>query len=69
MSADNGYILRKRAADNQFVLQMYFASNDSYPSINDDRAMTFDNVEDALSLSTKKSTGNTTHRSTVSQFK
>ena len=48
MSADNGYILRKRAADNQFVLQMYFASNDSYPSINDDRAMTFDNVEEAL---------------------
>lgn len=48
MSADNGYIIRKND-DDKYVLQMYFASNDDYPPIEnakeDDK---FDSLTDAV---------------------
>lgn len=48
MSADNGYLLRKNAAGD-FVLQMYFASADEYPSIDRANVLTFETLEDAIS--------------------
>ena len=48
MSADNGYILRKRD-DGKLVLQMYFASADEYPPIDSPKAKVFDTIEEALS--------------------
>ena len=47
MSADNGYILRKRD-DGKLVLQMYFASADEYPPIDSPKAKTFKTVLEAL---------------------
>jgi hypothetical protein len=48
MSADNGYILRKRAKDEKFVLQMYFASNDGFPNIDSEHSLVFDSLEEAV---------------------
>lgn len=47
MSMDNGYVIRKNS-DNKFVLQMYFASCEEYPDIEDERALKFDTLEDAV---------------------
>lgn len=47
MSADNGYILR-RDANGQYVLQMYFASAEDYPDVNDARAFRFNTLEEAV---------------------
>jgi hypothetical protein len=47
MSADNGFVLRKNVAG-QFVVQMYFASADEYPPINDPKANVFNTLEEAL---------------------
>jgi len=47
MSADNGYVIRKNK-DNRFVLQMYFASFDDYPDVEDPSAPVFDTLEEAV---------------------
>lgn len=47
MSADNGYILRKNSAG-EYVLQMYFASNDEYPEIDRPNAEKFGSFVEAL---------------------
>jgi hypothetical protein len=48
MSADNGYIIRK-TKDGKYALQMYFASADSYPPVEDARPEEiFDSVEAAV---------------------
>lgn len=48
MSADNGFILR-RNKDNQFVLQMYWASSDEgYPPIDADSATIRPTLESAI---------------------
>ena len=47
MSADNGWLLRRNTSG-KFVLQMYFASSDFYPKIDDPKAKLFDNVNKAL---------------------
>lgn len=48
VSADNGYILRKRK-DGLLVLQMYSASADAFPPIdNSPTALTFANLESAM---------------------
>lgn len=47
MSADNGYILRKNK-DEKYVLQMYFASADSYPPIDAANATIFNTLEEAI---------------------
>lgn len=47
MSADNGFLLRKNK-DGKYVLQMYFASDDTPPSIDSPRAEVFDTVEEAV---------------------
>lgn len=46
MSADNGHIIRINNKG-EYVLQMYFASNDSYPDVNDPRARTFPTLDAA----------------------
>lgn len=46
MSADNGHIIRINDKG-EYVLQMYFASNDSYPDVNDPRARTFPTLDAA----------------------
>ena len=51
MSADNGYIIRKKLEHGlpKFVLQMYFASDDTYPDINKvAEAFVFDALIDAV---------------------
>lgn len=48
MSADNGFVLRKNVVG-QFVVQMYFASSDEYPPINDPKAHVFNTLEEAMS--------------------
>jgi hypothetical protein len=47
MSADNGYILR-RNAEGMYVLQMYWASADTLPSVQDERNLVFARFEDAI---------------------
>ena len=47
MSADNGWILRRNARG-KFVLQMYFASIDEYPPIDDPKAKIFDTLDEAI---------------------
>lgn len=47
MSADNGYLLRKNTAG-KLVIQMYFASADEYPSIDEPDALVFDDLDGAL---------------------
>lgn len=47
MSADNGYLIRENS-QGKFVFQMYFQSDDEYPSIDDDRALTFDTLQEAV---------------------
>lgn len=49
MSADNGYILRRNQFG-KFALQMYFASNESYPPIAWDstKDLIFDSVDSAI---------------------
>lgn len=47
MSADNGYLLRKNK-DGKYVLQMYIASDEAPPAIDDPRAEIFDDVEAAV---------------------
>ena len=47
MSADNGWVLRRNARG-KFVLQMYFASEDTYPEIDDHKAQVFDTLEEAV---------------------
>lgn len=51
MSADNGYIIRKRRENGQpkFVLQMYFASDEDLPPINKAKGSNvFDTLHDAV---------------------
>lgn len=47
MSADNGYLLRRNMAG-EFVIQMYFASADQYPSIDAPDIQVFKTIEDAI---------------------
>ena len=47
MSADNGWILRRNKED-EFVLQHYFASADSFPDINSEHALKFDTLDEAI---------------------
>lgn len=47
MSADNGYMLRRNSAG-KLVLQIYFASADEDPPIDEKNAQVFDTVEEAL---------------------
>lgn len=47
MSADNGWLLRKNIYG-KFVLQPYCASADVYPPIDDPKAKTFSDLNDAL---------------------
>jgi hypothetical protein len=46
MSADNGYLLRRNTAG-EYVLQMYFASADQYPSIDALDRLVFHTLEEA----------------------
>lgn len=50
MSADNGYIIRKKFEKGKpvFVLQTYFASDEAYPSIDNDAGLKFDSLLDAI---------------------
>lgn len=49
MSADNGYILRKDTYKGKYILQMYFASDDSFPDIKDAKPEEeFDSIEAAI---------------------
>jgi len=47
MSADNGYIIRKND-HGKYVLQMYFASNDEYPAIENREGYGYDTLEEAV---------------------
>lgn len=47
MSADNGYIIRKNS-DGNFVLQMYFASDDELPPIDAENVDLFDTLGAAI---------------------
>lgn len=47
MSADNGYIIRKNSRG-KYVLQMYFASNNDYPSVDDPKNPGVDTLEEAV---------------------
>jgi hypothetical protein len=47
MSSDNGYVLRQDS-QGKYVLQMYYASADSFPEVNGNRAMRFDTLEEAI---------------------
>jgi hypothetical protein len=47
MSADNGFIIRRRNK-RQFVLQQYSASAEDYPNINNPRSWVFDSLIDAV---------------------
>lgn len=47
MSADNGYILRQNTAG-EYVVQMYFASADEYPSVDEPNIPTFKTIEKAI---------------------
>jgi hypothetical protein len=62
MSADNGYIIRKRwnskTVKPEFVLQMYFASDDELPPINIAHAdNVFDTLHDAVIAFSKLDSG------------
>jgi hypothetical protein len=46
MSADNGYLLRRNTAG-EYVLQMYFASADRYPSIDAPDIHKFKTIKEA----------------------
>lgn len=50
MSADNGYIIRKKFEDGQpvFVLQVYFANDEAYPSIDHEAGLKFSSLLDAI---------------------
>lgn len=50
MSADNGYIIRKKFENGKpvFVLQVYFASQEEYPSIDSDAGLKFSSLLDAI---------------------
>lgn len=47
MSADNGYIIRVNDAG-EYVLQMYFASNDEFPDINAGNAITGKTLDEVV---------------------
>jgi hypothetical protein len=47
VSADNGWLLRKNSAG-KYVLQMYFASDDNDPDVDDPNAWQFDDMIEAL---------------------
>lgn len=48
MSADNGYIIRENSAG-QFVLQMYFASQEDYPPIEEaSESERYETLDDAI---------------------
>lgn len=48
MSADNGWLLRKNEAG-KYVMQMYFASADSYPPIEANDVHVFETMAAAIS--------------------
>ena len=50
MSADNGYIIRKKYVRGtpRFILQTFFASEEGYPDINAPGAQGFDSLHDAV---------------------
>lgn len=47
MSADNGFVIRKNDKG-EYALDMYFASADSWPDVNDPSAKTFATLEAAV---------------------
>lgn len=47
MSADNGWVIR-RNSKGKYVLQMYFASDDEFPDVNEDEDKGYDTLEEAV---------------------
>ncbi len=47
MSADNGYVIRKNSTG-EYVLQMYYASDDDFPDIDRPSALHFGSLSAAL---------------------
>lgn len=54
MSADNGIIIRQHPTSGKFLVQMYFASADEYPAMDDCRPeMTFNTFNQAMMSAAK----------------